>query len=106
MCPSLDDAIAIAALFQCLVSRLYRLRRDNQRWRIYPRALIQENRWLAQRYGTSAELVDFGKGERIDYADLLDEIIALVAEDAARLDCATEIARARDIAAHGTSAHR
>jgi carboxylate-amine ligase len=95
MCPSLDDAIAIAALFQCLVSRLYRLRRDNQRCRIYPRALVQENRWLAQRYGTSCELVDFGKGERIAYTDLLDEIIALVAEDAARLDCAAEIARAR-----------
>ena len=101
-----DSGIAVAALFQCLVSMLYRLRRDNQRWRIYPRALVQENRWLAQRYGTEAELVDFGKGERFAYAELLEEIIALVSEDAERLDCVAEVAHARTIAARGTGAHR
>ena len=106
MCPALDDGIAIAALFQCLVSMLYRLRRDNQRWRIYPRALVQENRWLAQRYGTAAELVDFGRGERVAYAELVEEIIALVAEDAERLDCVAEVAHVRAIAARGTGAHR
>ena len=106
MCTALDDGIAIAALFQCLVSMLYRLRRDNQRWRVYPRALVQENRWLAQRYGTGAELVDFGKGERIAYSQLLEEIIALVAEDAERLDCVAEVAHAREIAARGSGADR
>ena len=106
MCPALDDGIAIAALFQCLISMLYRLRSENQRWRIYPRALVQENRWLAQRYGTAGELVDFGKGERVAYAELLEEIIVLVAEDAERLDCVAEVAHARQIAARGTSAHR
>ncbi len=106
MCTALDDGIAIAALYQCLLSMLYRLRRDNQRWRIYPRGFVQENRWLAQRYGTAATLVDFGKVERIAYAELLEEIIALVAEDAERLDCVAEVAHARRIAARGTSAHR
>ncbi len=104
MCTALDDGIAIAALFQCLLSMLYRLRRENQRWRIYPRGFVQENRWLAQRYGTAAELVDFGKGERITYAELLEEIIELVAEDAERLDCVAEVAHARQVAARGTGA--
>ena len=106
MCPALDDGIAIAALFQCLISMLYRLRNENQRWRIYPRALVQENRWLAQRYGTAGELVDFGKGERVPYSELLEEIIALVAQDAERLDCVAEVAHARQIVARGTGAHR
>ena len=106
VCTALDDSIAIAALYQCLLSMLYRLRRDNQRWRVYPRGFVQENRWLAQRYGAAATLVDFGRGERVPYAELLEEIIALVAEDAERLDCVAEVAHARAIASRGTSADR
>ena len=32
VCPLIDDAVAIAALYVCLVRMLYRLRRENQRW--------------------------------------------------------------------------
>ena len=100
----LDDNITLAALYQCLLRYLYRLRKDNQRWRNYPRTLVQENRWLAQRYGLGGELVDFGKGEKVPFADLLDEIIELVREDAQALDCLPEVEHARDILARGTSA--
>ncbi|HHI81649.1 MAG TPA: carboxylate-amine ligase, partial [Rhizobiales bacterium] len=58
----LDDTIAIAALYVCIVRMLYRLRRDNLRWRQYERFLINENRWRAQRYGCSQGLIDFGCG--------------------------------------------
>ena len=104
VCTRLDDAAAIAALTQCLFSMLYRLRCNNQRWRIYPRVLINDNRWRAQRYGVEGELVDFGKGVLVPYRDLLEEIIALIQEDAERLDCVAEVAHAREIAARGTSA--
>ena len=63
VCTRLDDAAAVAALTQCIASMLYRLRRSNQRWRTYPRILVNENRWRAQRYGVAGELIDFGKGE-------------------------------------------
>jgi len=53
VCTSLDDGIAIAALFQCIISMLARLRKGNQRWRVYPVSLVNENRWLAQRYGVT-----------------------------------------------------
>jgi carboxylate-amine ligase len=106
MCPYLDDAIAIAALYQCMISMLWRLKRMNQRWRIYPHMLVKENRWRAQRYGLDGGLVDFGKGEIVAYATLLEELFELVRPDAERLDCATEIAHARTILARGTSAHR
>jgi carboxylate-amine ligase len=106
MCPYLDDAIAIAALYQCLLSMLWRLKRQNQRWRIYPHMLVKENRWRAQRYGFDSGLVDFGKGAVVPYAALLEELIELVRPDAERLSCTAEIAHARRILDRGTSAHR
>ena len=106
MCPYLDDAVAIAALYQCLLSMLWRLKRQNQRWRIYPHMLVRENRWRAQRYGFDAGLVDFGKGAVCDFSGLIEELLELVAPDAARLGCTTEIAHARTILERGTSAHR
>ncbi len=106
VCTRLDDAATIAALTQCLISMLYRLRSDNQRWRIYPRMLVNENRWRAQRYGIEGDLVDFGKGALVPYGDLVEELIELVREDAERLDCVAEVEHAREIAAAGTSAER
>ncbi len=105
-CSRLDDAIAIAALYRCLLSMLWRLKGANQRWRLYANMLIEENRWRAQRYGIDEGLVDFGKGQVMPYAGLLEEMIALVAEDAARLGCTEEVAATRDIVRRGTSAHR
>ncbi len=104
VCTALDDAIAIAALFQCLMSMLVRLRKNNQRWRVYPVSLVNENRWLAQRHGTTAGLVDLGKGRVVPYTELLVEILDLIAEDADKLGCANEIAHARTIVERGTSA--
>ncbi len=98
--------LTVAAIYLCLLRFLYRLRAGNQRWRIYPPTLVAENRWLAQRYGCTGNLVDFGKGAQVPYTELLEEIIALVAEDADALGCAAELARAREIANRGTSAHR
>ncbi len=104
--PRLDDAVAIAALVQCLAHMLFRLRLNNQRWRQYERFLINENRWRAQRYGVGTSLMDFGKAELVDYKDLADELLALVAEDAIALGCDKEIQAIRTIARKGNSADR
>ena len=85
---------------------LYRLKRNNQRWRRYSNVLIQENRWRAQRYGCDEGLIDFGIGEIVPYADLLEEMIDLVRVDALALDCLPEVEHARTIVTGGTSAHR
>jgi carboxylate-amine ligase len=105
MCTRLDDTISIAALYRCWLRMLYRLRLSNQRWRIYSNFLINENRWRAQRYGFEEGLFDFGKGEIVPYADLLEEIIALVIEDAGYFGCVAEVQHARRILERGTSAH-
>ena len=106
VCTRLDDAITIAALFRCLARMVWRLKRRNQRWRDYPRSLIAENRWQAQRHGASGKLIDFGIGEAVPFRDLVDELIDLVSQDAIALDCSAEVERARIIAADGTSADR
>ncbi len=105
LCTRLDDAICIAAIYLCWLRMLYRIKIKNQRWRTYSRFLIDENRWLAQRYGIDRGLVDFGRGTLVAFPDLLEEIFELVAEDAEYFDCVDELHHARDIVARGTSAH-
>lgn len=106
VCTRLDDAITVAAIFRCLLRMLWRLRTGNVTWRSYKNLLIDENRWRAQRYGFDDGLVDFGRGVVVPYPGLLDEILALIADDARHFGCEAEVARARDILARGTSAHR
>jgi carboxylate-amine ligase len=106
VCPLIEDAIAIAALYVCILRLLYRLRRQNQRWRHYPPFLIRENRWRAQRYGIEQGMVDFGKGAIVPFSHLLEELFELVAEDAAYFGCSAEVAHARTILQRGTSADR
>jgi len=104
VCTRMEDALTIAALYVSVARMLYRLKTHNQRWRSYPAFLIEENRWRAQRYGVDDKLFDFGKGALVPFTDLVEELLALVAEDAAALGCAAEVERARFIAAEGTSA--
>jgi carboxylate-amine ligase len=105
-CTTLEDTLSIAALFRCLLRMLWRLKRENQRWRLYARMLIDENRWRAQRYGFDQGLVDFGRGAIVPYAELLEEILELVDPDAQHFGCVDEVSHAREIIARGTSAHR
>ncbi len=104
VCTRLDDAISIAALYRGLLAALLRLRQRNQRWRLYANALIDENRWRAARYGVAGHLVDFGKGQAVDYALLLEELIELVREEAVAGGYWPEVQDTRQILARGTSA--
>lgn len=104
--PLLDDAMAIAALTQSLMRMLFSLRCKNQRWRTYDRFLIDENRWRAVRYGPTQGLIDFGLGEIVPMAQLLEEMIEMVTPHAEALGCLDELNSARSILTRGTSADR
>jgi glutamate---cysteine ligase / carboxylate-amine ligase len=106
MCTRLDDAIGVAALYMSLLEMLFRLRTGNRRWRTYNPMLISENLWRAQRYGADGSLMDFGRGELVEFRDLVEELLELVAVDARRLQVTDELAHIRTIAKEGTSAHR
>jgi carboxylate-amine ligase len=104
--PRLEDALSLAALTQAIIRMLMRLRARNLRWRTYDRFLIAENRWRAQRYGIGEGLIDFGDRTIKPMAQLVDELIGMLAEDAEALGSMEEIARLRRIAETGTSATR
>ena len=104
--PLLDDAMAIAALIQSLMRMLFSLRCSNQRWRIYDRFLVAENRWRAVRYGASQGLIDFGVGRIIPFSDLMDELIDMVSPHAEALGCLNELQGIKTILERGTSSDR
>lgn len=104
--PLLDDAMAIAALIQSLMRMLFSLRCSNQRWRIYDRFLVAENRWRAVRYGASQGLIDFGVGKIVPFADLMDELVDMVSPHAEALGCLNELQGIKRILERGTSAER
>jgi carboxylate-amine ligase len=74
----IDETLAIAALIQATVAKLYRLHESNQGFRLYRRALIMENKWRALRYGLEGKLIDFGKGTEVPMRDLMVEYLAFV----------------------------
>jgi len=105
-CTRLDDAVAIAALFRCLVRALDRDRNLNASFDRVGRAITQENKWHAQRYGIAATFVDPFARCPLTLRGWLDQVFDFIAEDIAAFDCAAEIACIARILAEGTSADR
>ncbi len=104
-CTRLEDTLAIAALYRCLVRRTHRDPQHNRDLTSASRAIASENMWRAQRRGVQASFID-ESGDVLPFGEHLEAILADVAEDADALGCAPELARARTIVADGTSADR
>jgi carboxylate-amine ligase len=103
LCTRLEDAMTIAAIYQSLLSYLYRLRSQNQIWRRYRHVFLQENKWRAQRFGVGGTLADYGRRQLVPFAELMDELIDLLKDDAGELGCLAELERAREIVQDGSS---
>jgi glutamate---cysteine ligase / carboxylate-amine ligase len=101
-----DDTIALAALMQAIVVKLQKLRRQNVTFRMYPRRLIDENRWRASRYGLDGKLIDFGRKCEMDERELLHEMLEFIATEVDELDSRREIAHIEKIMREGTGADR
>lgn len=106
MCTNINHTLSMVALNVCLLRMLFRLRRNNQRWRVYAAMLVNENRWRAMRYSFDEGMIDLAKGEVVEFRKLLGELMDFVAEDAEALGCTAEIEQLPDILLTGTSAHR
>ena len=107
ICTRVDEAICLAALFQAIVAKLWKLRRDNLTFRSYPLNLIQENKWRAVRYGLDGKLIDFGKQQEIPARDLIREIVEWFVDDVVDdLGSRREVEYALTILDEGTSADR
>jgi carboxylate-amine ligase len=101
-----DETIAIAALIQATVVKLYKLHTANQGFRLYRRALIMENKWRASRYGLEGKLIDFGKQIEVPARDLILEYLDFVDDVVDELDSREEISYIRTMLEEGTGADR
>jgi carboxylate-amine ligase len=102
----LDESIAIAALCQAVIAKLWRLHEANQSFRHYSRALIMENKWRAARYGIEGKLIDFGKQMEVPFPNLIREILEFVDDVAGELGTSQELAYIERILEDGTGADR
>jgi carboxylate-amine ligase len=105
-CTQLDDTLAIAALYRCLVSLLARRPELAPAWTPFTRRLIDENRWRAKRFGVEAVFLPFDGGPPQKCKAVVETLLDEVGEDARRLGCEAGLARVRTLLEKGTSAHR
>lgn len=98
--------IALAAVTQAIVVKLYRLRRANLGFRVYPNALIEENKWRAARWGIDGKLIDFGARKEVPMKELTRELLAFVDDVVDDLGSRAEVEYLMRIVEEGTSADR
>jgi carboxylate-amine ligase len=101
-----DDTLAIAALIQAVIAKLYKLLRQNITFRVYRRRLLDENRWRASRYGINGKLIDFGREAEVETRSLLNELLEFVSTEANELGSENEMAHIERIMREGTGADR
>ena len=101
-----DETIALAALIQATLAKLYKLYSANQGFRLYRRALIMENKWRAARYGLNGKLIDFGKQTEVPVRDLIREYLEFVDDVLDELDSREEVNYIHKILDEGSGADR
>jgi glutamate---cysteine ligase / carboxylate-amine ligase len=107
VCTKVDEAVCVAAIFQAIVAKLWKLRRDNMTFRTYPTELIEENKWRAVRYGLDGKLLDLGKQREVPARDLIHEMIDWFLRDVIdELGTRKEVEYAYKIMEEGSSADR
>jgi carboxylate-amine ligase len=101
-----EETIAITALIQVTMVKLYRLHAQNQSWRVYSRALLMENKWRAARYGIDGMLIDFGKEREVPARALILEYLDWVDDVLDELGSRDAVNTIRWVLEHGTGADR
>jgi carboxylate-amine ligase len=107
VCTRVREAVCLAAILQAIILKLYRLRRDNLTFRVYPSELIEENKWRAVRYGLDGQLIDFGRELELPARELIRELLEWFIGDVVdELGSRTEVEHAYRILDEGSSADR
>jgi glutamate---cysteine ligase / carboxylate-amine ligase len=102
----LDETLAIAAIFQALCAKLYKLRSKNLNFIIYKRALLNENKWRASRYGIGGKMIDFGRESEVDTKELIFELLDFIDDVVDELGSRNEINYVLKMLENGTGADR
>lgn len=102
----LEETMTITAIFQALVLKLYKLRKQNMTFIPYTRALINENKWRASRYGINGKLIDFGKQEEVETRLLILELLEFIDDVLDELGSRKQVEYVHKILQEGTGADR
>lgn len=103
---TVNETIAIAALFQAICAKIYSLRIQNMNFIQYSRHLINENKWRASRYGVDGYLIDFGKEEEINTRVLIYELLDFVDDVVDHLGSRHHLSFVHKMLEQGTGADR
>jgi len=103
---TVQETITIAALFQGICAKLYKLRTQNLNFIIYPRALINENKWRAGRYGIEGSMIDFGKETEVNTRVLIYELLDFIDDVTAPLGIRDTVQQVHRMLEVGTGADR
>jgi carboxylate-amine ligase len=103
---TVDETITLATLFQAICARIYLLRSKNLNFIQYSRALINENKWRASRYGIDGRMIDFGKEEEVNTRALLYELLDFIDPVVDHLGSRHRLAYIHKILENGTGADR
>jgi carboxylate-amine ligase len=101
-----DECLALAAMMQAVIVKFYMMFEQNTTFRVYRRALINENKWRAQRWGLEGRLIDFGKRAEVETKALVHELVALVDDVVDMLGSRKEVEYLLRVADDGSSADR
>ncbi|MBU2358007.1 MAG: carboxylate-amine ligase [Alphaproteobacteria bacterium] len=102
--PRIDAALMLAALVQGLARMIWRGLSQDQA--IPAPLILAENRWRAQRYGTTEGLIAGNPARIVPMEKLVDDMLTRIAPDLAALSSADDAQRARAVVTGGTSAAR
>jgi carboxylate-amine ligase len=103
---TVQETITIAALFQGICAKLYKLRTQNLNFIIYPRALINENKWRAGRYGIEGSMIDFGKESEVNTRVLIYELLDFIDDVTVPLGIRNTVQNVHRMLEEGTGADR
>ncbi|MGG9971685.1 carboxylate-amine ligase [Ferruginibacter sp. SUN002] len=103
---TVQETITIAALFQAVSAKLYKLRMQNLNFMSYSRALINENKWRASRYGIDGSLIDFGKETEVNTRVLIYELLDFIEDVVPHLGSQHAISYVHTMLEQGTGADR
>ena len=106
ICQTIDDAMSVVALYACLVRNLLRRALEDRLPPEPPTELIEENCWLAQRYGVVAFLGDTEGSGRLDIDEYAGSLVEELTEDAQALGCEDELRHILEVIRYGTGADR
>ncbi len=105
-CVRMEDSVAIAALYGCVVRMLDRRHDIHAGSTGASRSIASENFWRVQRDGVRASLLDEQECAAIPLASQMEALIRLVEEDAAALGCERDVQAVLDRVSAGTGADR